>query len=73
VVRLLYANSGIGVLALESNGFQKRSKWARNEQNPSGKGHQKRITGLTFSTNLNMLVSSRADAQVSGICAQNIL
>ena len=31
------------------------------------KGHQKRITGLAFSTNLNILVSSGADAQVSGI------
>ncbi|GMY21830.1 topless-related protein 3-like isoform X2 [Fagus crenata] len=37
VVRLLYTNSGIGVLALGSNGVQKLWKWARNEQNPSGK------------------------------------
>jgi WD40 repeat protein len=29
------------------------------------KGHQRRITGLAFSTNLNILVSSGADAQVS--------
>lgn len=29
------------------------------------KGHQKRITGLAFSTNLNILVSSGADSQVS--------
>ena len=29
------------------------------------KGHQKRITGLAFSTSLNILVSSGADAQVS--------
>ncbi|XP_058205820.1 uncharacterized protein LOC131319541 isoform X9 [Rhododendron vialii] len=28
------------------------------------KGHKKRITGLTFSTNLNILVSSAADAQL---------
>nr|XP_016502088.1 PREDICTED: protein TPR1-like [Nicotiana tabacum] len=28
------------------------------------KGHQKRITGLAFSTNLNILVSSGADAQL---------
>nr|POF18115.1 topless-related protein 3 [Quercus suber] len=32
------------------------------------KGHQKRITGLAFSMNLNILVSSGANAQVSGIC-----
>nr|POE98679.1 isoform 2 of cyclin-l1-1 [Quercus suber] len=32
VVRLLYANSGIGVLALGSNGVQKLWKWARSER-----------------------------------------
>nr|GMD97003.1 topless-related protein 3-like isoform X1 [Ipomoea batatas] len=33
------------------------------------KGHQKRITGLTFSTNLKMLVSSGADTQ---LCAWSV-
>ncbi|KAL0348057.1 UNVERIFIED_CONTAM: Topless-related protein 3 [Sesamum angustifolium] len=37
VARLLYTNSGVGVLALGSNGIQKLWKWVRNEQNPSGK------------------------------------
>ncbi|PON89542.1 Topless-related protein [Trema orientale] len=37
VVRLLYTNSGVGVLALGSNGVQKLWKWVRNEQNPGGK------------------------------------
>ncbi|XP_048324289.2 topless-related protein 3 isoform X3 [Ziziphus jujuba] len=37
VVRLLYTNSGVGILALGSNGVQKLWKWVRNEQNPSGK------------------------------------
>ncbi|CAI8615392.1 unnamed protein product [Vicia faba] len=37
VVRLLYTNSGAGILALGSNGVQKLWKWSRNEQNPSGK------------------------------------
>lgn len=37
VVRLLYTNSGVGVLALGSNGVQKLWKWTRNEQNPTGK------------------------------------
>ncbi|KAF7817952.1 topless-related protein 3-like [Senna tora] len=37
VVRLLYTNSGVGVLALGSNGIQKLWKWTRNEQNPTGK------------------------------------
>ncbi|XP_027351654.1 topless-related protein 3-like isoform X2 [Abrus precatorius] len=37
VVRLLYTNSGAGLLALGSNGVQKLWKWARSEQNPTGK------------------------------------
>lgn len=37
VGRLLYTNSGVGLLALTSNGVQRLWKWARNEQNPSGK------------------------------------
>ncbi|XP_077217768.1 protein TPR1-like isoform X2 [Tasmannia lanceolata] len=37
VARLLYTNSGIGLLALRSNGIQKLWKWSRSEQNPSGK------------------------------------
>ncbi|XP_043815134.1 topless-related protein 3 isoform X2 [Manihot esculenta] len=130
VVRLLYTNSGVGILALGSKGIQKLWKWTRNDQNVTGKatasvvpqlwqpnsgllmandvsgvnleeavpcialskndsyvmsaaggkvslfnmmtfkvksklkGHQKRITGLAFSTNLNILVSSGADAQL---------
>ncbi|XP_044482411.1 topless-related protein 3-like isoform X5 [Mangifera indica] len=36
-VRLLYTNSGGGILALGSNGVQKLWKWPRTEQNPSGK------------------------------------
>ncbi|KAK8671171.1 hypothetical protein V6N13_037776 [Hibiscus sabdariffa] len=35
-----------------------------NEVKTKLKGHQKRITGLTFSTSLNILVSSGADAQL---------
>ncbi|GLU08454.1 hypothetical protein SLE2022_253670 [Rubroshorea leprosula] len=37
VVRLLYTNSGVGILALGSNGIQKLWKWIRSEQNPTGK------------------------------------
>ncbi|XP_043719817.1 protein TPR1-like isoform X2 [Telopea speciosissima] len=37
VARLLYTNSGVGILALGSNGIQKLWKWSRSEQNPSGK------------------------------------
>ncbi|KAK1277243.1 Topless-related protein 2 [Acorus gramineus] len=37
VARLLYTNSGVGLLALGSNAVQKLWKWSRSEQNPSGK------------------------------------
>ncbi|KAL2941130.1 Topless-related protein 3 [Bienertia sinuspersici] len=37
VARLLYTNSGVGILALGSNGTQKLWKWSRSEQNPNGK------------------------------------
>ncbi|XP_039136163.1 LOW QUALITY PROTEIN: protein TPR1-like [Dioscorea cayenensis subsp. rotundata] len=37
VARLLYTNSGGGLLALGSNAIQRLWKWSRNEQNPSGK------------------------------------
>ncbi|KAJ0078298.1 hypothetical protein Patl1_36947 [Pistacia atlantica] len=35
--RLLYTNSGVGILALASNGVQKLWKWGSSEQNPGGK------------------------------------
>lgn len=37
VARLLYTNSGVGLLALTSNAVQRLWKWSRNEQNPTGK------------------------------------
>ncbi|RWV96821.1 hypothetical protein GW17_00040440 [Ensete ventricosum] len=37
VTRLLYTNSGVGLLALGSNAIQRLWKWSRNEQNPTGK------------------------------------
>ncbi|KAL3497944.1 hypothetical protein ACH5RR_040676 [Cinchona calisaya] len=37
VVRLLYTNSGLALLALASNAVHKLWKWQRNERNPSGK------------------------------------
>ncbi|KAL6188536.1 hypothetical protein ACLB2K_039928 [Fragaria x ananassa] len=37
VARLLYTNSGAGILALGSNGVQKLWKWRSNDENPSGK------------------------------------
>ncbi|OVA18462.1 WD40 repeat [Macleaya cordata] len=37
VVRLIYTNSGLAVLALSSNAVHKLWKWHRTERNPSGK------------------------------------
>ncbi|KAB2009822.1 hypothetical protein ES319_D10G193800v1 [Gossypium barbadense] len=37
VARLLYTNSGVGVLSLYTNGVQKLWKWSPSEQNSSGK------------------------------------
>ncbi|VVB00946.1 unnamed protein product [Arabis nemorensis] len=37
VARLLYTNSGVGILALGTNGVQRLWKWSRSEQNPTGK------------------------------------
>ncbi|ONK67561.1 uncharacterized protein A4U43_C05F1320 [Asparagus officinalis] len=37
VARLLYTNSGVGLLALASNAVQRLWKWSRSEQNPTGK------------------------------------
>nr|GMD24532.1 mannan endo-1,4-beta-mannosidase 1-like [Ipomoea batatas] len=37
VARLLYTNSGVGILALSSNGIQRLWTWPNNEQNPTGK------------------------------------
>ena len=36
-------------------------------------GHQKKITGLTFSQSMNVLVSSGADAQVRILMLPNII
>ncbi|XP_019184024.1 PREDICTED: TMV resistance protein N-like [Ipomoea nil] len=40
VSRLLYTNSGVGILRLSSDGIQKLWKWSYNEQNPSRKNWQ---------------------------------
>ncbi|KAK1570484.1 hypothetical protein Q3G72_002623 [Acer saccharum] len=37
VVRLIYTNSGLALLALASNAVHKLWKWQRSERNPSGK------------------------------------
>ncbi|KAM7268625.1 hypothetical protein ACFE04_010791 [Oxalis oulophora] len=70
VSRLIYTNSGLALLSLASNAVHKLWKWQKNDRNLTGKvksklkGHQKRITGLAFSQNLKILVSSGADSQL---------
>ncbi|XP_068638722.1 topless-related protein 1-like [Aristolochia californica] len=39
VSRLMYTNSGVGILALASNAVHKLWKWQRNERNPTGKAN----------------------------------
>jgi hypothetical protein len=48
VVRLLYTNSGSGLLALGSNAIQRLWKWNRNDQNPCGKVYITFSVGLIF-------------------------
>jgi hypothetical protein len=37
IVRLLYTNNGVALLALGSNAVHKLWKWQRSDRNPSGK------------------------------------
>ncbi|GAA0142061.1 hypothetical protein LIER_03046 [Lithospermum erythrorhizon] len=46
VVRLLYTNSGLAVLALAANAAHKLWKWQRNERNPSGKSSASTVPQL---------------------------
>ncbi|XP_051123532.1 topless-related protein 3-like isoform X3 [Andrographis paniculata] len=62
VARLLYTNSGVGVLALGSNGVQKLWKWARNDQNPSGKATAN-VTPQHWQPNSGLLMNN----DISGV------
>jgi hypothetical protein len=48
VVRLLYTNNGITLLALGSNAVHKLWKWQRNDRNPSGKVRSENFTSFNF-------------------------
>ena len=37
VMRLIYTNSGLALLALASSAVHKLWKWQKNDRNPSGK------------------------------------
>ncbi|KAL2514904.1 Topless-related protein 3 [Forsythia ovata] len=62
VARLLYTNSGVGLLALGSNGIQKLWKWVRNEQNPGGKATANAVPQL-WQSNSGLLMTN----DVSGV------
>ncbi|KAK4802794.1 hypothetical protein SAY86_000997 [Trapa natans] len=88
VVRLLYTNSGVGVLALGANGVQKLWKWVRNEHNPSGKAtasvapqHWQPSSGLLMSNDVSgvnleeavpCIALSKNDSYVMSACGGKI-
>ncbi|KAF7147200.1 hypothetical protein RHSIM_Rhsim03G0040200 [Rhododendron simsii] len=56
-------NNEIIAIGMEDSTIRIYNYW-EDEVKSELKGHEKRITGLAFSTNLNILVSSAADAQL---------
>ncbi|KAI4378064.1 hypothetical protein MLD38_015602 [Melastoma candidum] len=88
VVRLLYTNSGVGILALFSTGVQKLWKWSRNEQNPSGKAcanvvpqHWQPSSGLLMSNDVSgvnleeafpCIALSKNDSYVMSACGGKV-
>ncbi|XP_051144983.1 topless-related protein 2-like isoform X2 [Andrographis paniculata] len=68
VARLLYTNSGIGILALASNGTQRLWKWARNDQNPSGKATAS-ITPQHWKPNSGLLMNN----DVTGVLLEEVV
>ncbi|XP_031402100.1 topless-related protein 3-like [Punica granatum] len=88
VVRLLYTNSGVGVLALGANGVQKLWKWARNEQNPNGKATasvvpqhwqpssgqlmSNDVTGVNLEEAVPCIALSKNDSYVMSACGGKI-
>ncbi|KAL3645777.1 Protein TOPLESS-RELATED PROTEIN 2 [Castilleja foliolosa] len=63
VVRLLYTNSGLAVLALSSNALHKLWKWQRNERNPSGKSSASYLPQLWQPTNGALMSNDMNDAK----------
>ncbi|KAI4369377.1 hypothetical protein MLD38_017820 [Melastoma candidum] len=88
VVRLIYTNSGVGILALLSTGVQKLWKWSRNEQNPSGKAtatvvpqHWQPSSGLVMSNDVSgvkleevvpCIALSKNDSYVMSACGGKV-
>ncbi|KZV51494.1 topless-related protein 1-like [Dorcoceras hygrometricum] len=65
VVRLLYTNSGLAVLALATNAVHKLWKWPRNERNPSGKSSASSVPQLWQPTNGAVMSNDTNDVKTS--------
>ncbi|RRT61238.1 hypothetical protein B296_00044370 [Ensete ventricosum] len=61
VVRLLYTNSGLAVLALGSNAVHKLWKWTCNDRNPSGKSTASVAPQLWQPSNSNFMTNETSD------------
>lgn len=88
VVRLLYTNTGAGLLALASNAVQRLWKWTRNEQNPTGKAtasvvpiHWQPNSGLVMTNDLSgtkledavpCIALSKNDSYVMSACGGKV-
>ncbi|KAM7493831.1 hypothetical protein LguiB_028440 [Lonicera macranthoides] len=71
VMRLLYTNSGLALLALASNAVHKLWKWQRSERNPSGKSTASIVPQLWQPTNGALMsndISDTKPAEESGAC-----
>ncbi|GFQ02847.1 protein topless [Phtheirospermum japonicum] len=63
VVRLIYTNSGLAVLALAANAVHKLWKWQRNERNPSGKSSASSVPQLWQPANGALMSNDVNDAK----------
>ncbi|XP_073011720.1 protein TOPLESS-RELATED PROTEIN 2-like [Typha latifolia] len=61
VVRLLYTNSGLAVLALGGNAVHKLWKWQRTERNPSGKSNASVVPQLWQPSNGILMTNETTD------------
>ncbi|XP_010278758.1 PREDICTED: protein TPR2-like isoform X2 [Nelumbo nucifera] len=71
IVRLIYTNSGLAVLALASNAVHKLWKWQRTERNPSGKSTASVAPQLWQPTNGTLMTNDTSDtnsAEESAAC-----
>ncbi|ONK59999.1 uncharacterized protein A4U43_C08F13140 [Asparagus officinalis] len=78
--RLLYTNSGVGLLTLASNAVQRLWKWSRSEQNPTGK-HWQPNSGLLMTNDVSdtkpegvvpCIALSKNDSYVMSTCGGKV-